>query len=346
MNCDKPAGARLRTVVPAILAAGVLSSAAEEPAAAKPKRIVVGVLGSGYAAVAPDVSYEEAVTAVIAHWRRELEPLWPDRPDLVVLPEMCDFLPALPPERAKDYYAFRGDRILDFFRAVARERQSYLTYPAIRRLPDGTWRNSVQLIDRTGEVAGCYDKNYPLAAEIAWGVLPGRESPVIRTDFGRVMMAICFDLNFAELRQRCAEAQPDLILFPSMFHGGLLQSIWADECGSYFVGAIAGMEGGIVDPLGLPVGRSSNHTAHFTAAINPDCRVVHLDHHQEKLKKLKEKYGRDVTIFDPGRFGAVLVSSERADLGVDAMLRESAIEPRDDYLRRSAEIRRHALPPP
>jgi len=53
------------------------------------------------------------------------------------------------------------------------------------------------------------------------GVLCGKEAPVFECDFGRVACAICFDLNFDELRLKIAKARPDLILFCSMYHGGL-----------------------------------------------------------------------------------------------------------------------------
>ena len=76
--------------------------------------------------------------------------------------------------------------------------------------------------------------------KIEKGSLCGKDAPVFECDFGRVAFAICFDLNFDELRLKYVKAKPDLIIFSSMYHGGLMQAYWAYSCRAYFVGAIAG----------------------------------------------------------------------------------------------------------
>lgn len=162
---------------------------------------------------------------------------------------------------------------------------------------------------------------------------------MFQTDFGRVGMAICFDLNFHELLERYAKQRPDLIIFSSMYHGGLMQGYWAYYCRSYFVGAIAGPENNILNPLGARVACSTNYLPRVTAAINLDYQVVHLDENWEKLEAVKKKYGRGVTVFDPGFVGAVLLTSELDDVTSEEMVREFGIELWDDYYKRSADFR-------
>jgi len=216
-----------------------------------------------------------------------------------------------------------------------------MVYSAKRELPDGTWRNSSVLIDRKGEVAGIYNKNHPTIGEMEGGILCGSETPVIECDFGRVAMAICFDLNFDEIRLKYAKAKPDLIIFSSMYHGGLMQPYWAYSCRSHFVGAIAGKgtRSEIYNPLGQVVASNTNYFDFAVATVNLDCELVHLDYNWQRLRKLKAKYGPKVTINDPGCLGAVLVSSEHETISVDEMIKEFEIELLDDYFARSLEHR-------
>ena len=154
-------------------------------------------------------------------------------------------------------------------------------------------------------------------------------------------MAICFDLNFDELRLKYVKAKPDLIIFSSMYHGGLMQSYWAYSCRCHFVGAIAGRatRSEIRNPLGQIIASNTNYFNFAVARVNLDCELAHLDYNWERLRKLKAKYGPKVTINDPGCLGSVLISSEHETVGVDEMIEEFEIELLDDYFARALEYR-------
>ena len=112
-------------------------------------------------------------------------------------------------------------------------------------------RDSSTLIDRHGQIVGVYNKNQVTIGErIESGILYGRETPVFACDFGRVAFAICFDLNFDGLRLKYVKAKPDLIVFSSVYHGGLMQAYWAYSCRAHFVGAVAGLPCEIRNPRG------------------------------------------------------------------------------------------------
>ncbi len=283
---------------------------------------------------------QAAVDRMIRHWRDRLDEVLPDRPDLIVVPEACDRYPQHSMAERKEYYTFRGDRIRDFFAAVAAENHCYVAYSAARKLDDGSYRNSTDLIGRDGGSVGVYKKNYPVPAETTeGGILAGRDATVFDTDFGRVGMLICFDLNFNELLERYAALKPDLLLFSSMYHGGLMQRYWAYHCRSYFVGCVAGLENTIIDPVGEVTARSTNYFPRVTAAVNLDCQVVHLDGNWEKLEALRRKYGRAVQVRDPGLLGCVLVSSSHETRTSAEMVREFEIELWDEYYARSSRHR-------
>ena len=230
----------------------------------------------------------------------------PDRPDLIVVPEACDRPSGFSLKKRLQYYRVRKKQVQDFFAKVAKENSCYIVYSAAREMEDGTWRNSSVMLDRKGNVAGIYNKNHVVIEETTKaGILCGRDAPIIECDFGRVAFAICFDLNFDELRLKYVKARPDLIIFSSMYHGGLMQPYWAYSCRSHFVGAIAGRAtpSQIYNPLGWVVASNTNYFDFVVATVNLDCTLAHLDYNWQRFKKLKDKYGPKVKITDPGRLG-------------------------------------------
>lgn len=280
------------------------------------------------------------VDAMIRHWRSEFEQVLPDGPDLIVVQEACDRPSGFPRERVAAYYDSRGSRVQELFAETARENRAYVVYSAVRRDGDRRFRNSSVLLDRDGQVAGVYDKNHPTIPEMEQpGVVPGTRATTVDCEFGRVGFAVCFDLNFHPIREQYVEAAPQLILFSSMYHGGLMQSYWAYSCRAYFAGAICGMPSEIRNPYGGVVAASTNYRDYAVATLNLDYCVAHLDFNQGKLTRLKREYGSRVTIYDPGFVGSVMISSEDPELSAVEMARHLDIELLDDYFARSLRAR-------
>ena len=307
------------------------------------RRITVSSLGLGpYRTFGgqPVPHGADAVDAMKKHWQQWLDVVLPDKPDLIVVPEACDRFPEHSLEERLAYYTYRGDQMRDFFADVAKKNNCYIAYSAARKLEDGTYRNSTQLLDRSGNVAGIYNKNHVVPSETTkGGILAGKDAPVIETDFGRVCMAICFDLNFHELLEKYAVQRPDLIIFSSMYHGGLMQGYWAYHCRSYFVGSIAGTQNNIINPLGDTVAHSTNYYPWVSSSVNLDYQVVHLDENWGKLHALRKKYGPLVNVYDPGYVGAVLVSSDHESITSEDMIKEFDMELWDHYYDRSMQHR-------
>ena len=301
------------------------------------RRCMIAV-SEGSRTMRADVSkgFQFAVDEMKKFWEGQVEAMLPDKPDLIVVPEASDRYHHLTGEVRKEYYRTRGNQMLDFWKQVAIANSTYVAYSAARELPDGTWRNSTQIIDRKGNVAGIYNKNHCVIEETTKnGILCGKDAPIIKADFGTIGCAICFDLNFEPIRKKYEAAQPDLLVFSSMYHGGLVQNYWAYACHSHFVGSICGDQCTIINPMGELLARTTNYKHIITHEVNLDCKICHYDHNWERFRAMKAKYGRGVTIFDPGHVGAVLVTCERDDMNVDAMLDEFEVERMDDYFERS-----------
>jgi predicted amidohydrolase len=300
--------------------------------------VKIAVIGHRAPAVGANTKPEQIVDRMIGFWKGRFANVLPDKPDLIVVPEACDRPRGLSREKVMAYYRVRGNRVRDYFAQVARENSCYVVYSAIREMDDKTWRNSSCMIDRKGKVIGIYDKNHPTIGEVDQKILCGTKAPVIECDFGRVAFAICFDLNFDRLRKRYVESRPDLIVFSSMYHGGLMQAYWAYSCRCYFVGAIErSCPSQIRSPLGEVVATTTNYQDYAVATVNLDCELAHLDYNRGRFTQLKKKYGPAVDIRDPGRLGSVLITSKHEELGVKKMIEEFEVELLDDYMKRALE---------
>jgi predicted amidohydrolase len=105
--------------------------------------------------------------------------------------------------------------------ALAEKHGTYIICPIDRT--DGQQRlNSAVILDRQGDVVGVYDKVYPYWSEfnLQPPVEVGLDPVVVDTDFGRVGVAICFDVNFPEVWQQLADQGADLVVWPSAYSAG------------------------------------------------------------------------------------------------------------------------------
>ena len=313
------------------------------PLAQASNKVKIATIGAS-PSINKNQSPELLVEQMISFWQGQLNQVLKSKLDLIVLPEVCDVPVGLSTAEQKMYLDVRKNRLSDFFASVARENNCYIAFGSLHNADKGL-RNSLILLDRAGKIAGTYHKNFPTISEMEQGIIPGDQTPIFQCDFGTVAMAICFDLNYDELRLKYSKLQPDIIIFSSLYHGGLMQSQWAYSCRSYFVSAIGIVQlpSEVLNPLGEIVASSTNYFNYTLATINLDYELAHLDYNWDKLKKLKAKYGDAVSIHDPGKVGAVMISSEDKVLTAQQMVKEFDIELLDAYFDRSRMFRKKQM---
>ncbi|HWL54021.1 MAG TPA: carbon-nitrogen hydrolase family protein [Chthoniobacteraceae bacterium] len=311
------------------------------------RNITISSVGGSPALYPGPVGDEKLVERMIAHWRRKIEAVLPDRPDLIVLPECSARYRhdgTLAREEVMRLRPILGEAMETFLRQLAAAHRCHIVYPSVFPAEEsqGLWYNGARVIDRNGGVIGQYNKNYTVVTERGTGIVCGESPALVSCDFGTLAPLICFDLNFVELIDAYRALRPDLLIFPSMYHGGFLQPYWAYQCRAHFVGCMGQepLRSEIYAPSGALLASSTNYFSHVTARVNLDCALVHLDFHWEKLRALKEKYGPAVQIADPAQVGAVLVSCESEEQCVGDLLKEFEIESLDDYFDRSRAHRR------
>ena len=291
---------------------------------------------------------QQCLDDVIRHWDRHLADALALAPDLIVLPEACDRPNSFSLEKRLEYYEYRGDKVRDHLLELALKHHCNIAYSAARLLPDGSYRNSTQFLSRSGKIDGVYDKNHLVPSEnTEAGILYGSEAPIIETDFGRVGGVICFDIHYDELREKYMKSRPELLVFSSNHHGGLLQPYWAYCTQAYFIGAVPVEHGycTILNPVGKLLAESTYRSPYLAFAdVDLDYRVMHWDENWPKLLEAQRKYGRELHICEPdGHLGLLMLTYSGDKVTLDEIMTEFGLETWDSYYNRCVKARHDAL---
>jgi predicted amidohydrolase len=226
-------------------------------------------------------------------------------------------------------------------RELARQHKLLIVWPRLEYDPVRKLRNTSILVGRDGEVIGRYDKMFPTIPEMHKGVTPGTIAPVFETDLGRVGLLICFDLNFPEVRVALKESKPDVVVFSSMYRGGLQAQALAYELRSFVITSIATELGLIIDRAGRII-KESTYEALAVAAVNTNGVSLHMDFNWNKMDAMLAKYGPALT-FDYHTREAFFVIESTRDEDITAIVNEFQLESADDYFDRSRRVRRETL---
>lgn len=201
--------------------------------------------------------------------------------------------------------------------------------------------NSIAFIDAEGKALGAYHKNNLTAGEIEKGLSSGGKAATVDTAIGRIGGIVCFDLNFEDIRKQYMKLKPDILAFASMYHGGLMQGLWAYQCRSFFVSALPFIGGGILDPFGRELALTDCYTNIAAARINIDRAMVHLDRNREKFPDIRRKYKGEVIVDIPPDIGPALIYSMTDKRSAMDVVREFGLELMDDYMERSIKANKN-----
>ena len=134
---------------------------------------------------------------------------------IVVLPELCNsgyvFRAAA---EAQEAAVPRDGELLHAWSEEAGRGDALVVGGFCERGPDGRLYNSSALVDGDGVVA-VYRKLHLWGEEARW-FSPGDEpAPVVDTSYGRIGLAVCYDIEFPELTRGLALQGAELIALPA-----------------------------------------------------------------------------------------------------------------------------------
>jgi predicted amidohydrolase len=232
------------------------------------------------------------------------------------------------------------------FRAVAdraRQHSMYVVagfYAAV----DGGISNLAALIDRSGRLIGTYAKRRPTEGEIDNGVVPGGAPRVFETDFGRVGLAICFDLNWRDLWAELAKDGAELVCWLSAYEGGLplLAYAWMHQYA--IVTSVWPYHARVIERTGKTVAQTSRWGRLAVHDLNLDKRLFHTDGHQHQFVPMQTRYGGRIRIESFTEEHLFTLESLDPDLPVDEVIREFKLVEYAAFLDRCARAQAKAQP--
>ena len=263
---------------------------------------------------------------------RLLDSLEAQRPDLVCLPEVFVF-PEYPwPWKDEDIRGVAG-KALELVSAKARSLGSWIIAGA-QEFPGGCLRNTAWLVDRSGKLIGSYHKNYPTIGEVEHGVAPGTEAPVFDTDFGKLGVAICYDIGYPDLFRRYADSGAEIMVWISAYDGGFPLRAYAWEHKYYVVSSVSGHYARIIDKTGGVLASTSRFVNWTRRILDLDREVYHLDGNVEKLQEVRDALGGGLVVESYNEENCLLLSSLDPAWPMSRVRETFGLESWDAYHRR------------
>jgi predicted amidohydrolase len=225
---------------------------------------------------------------------------------------------------------------------LAEKHRTYIVVPIDRK--DGDRRlNSAVILDRRGRIAGVYDKVYPFWVDEFRRrppVQPGQTVTVISTDFGRLGVAICYDVNWAPLWQRLSDFGAELVIWPSAYSAGRTLQARAIDFSYYVMSATWVPDCLVFDIDGEQLVHEKANSGEFNITrftFDLDRCIFHQDLNLPgRLAKLLHERGDDVAQekWLPME-GCFVLKAKRPGVSARALARQYGLEERRPYLNRS-----------
>jgi predicted amidohydrolase len=155
----------------------------------------------------------------------------------------------------------------------ARQHNMYIVAGLYERQGPAVYNTAV-LIDRQGKVAGKYRKVYLPREEIEAGLTPGMAYPVFETDFGRIGMMICWDLQYVDPARALAAQGAEMILMPIWGGNYTLMRARAIENHVFLISAGYDVETAVIDPDGEALHATKESGVFKTVPVNLNQRFL------------------------------------------------------------------------
>ncbi len=228
--------------------------------------------------------------------------------------------------------------------ALAVEAKKYHTYIVcpLDRMDGATRYNTAVLLDREGKIAGTYNKVYPYWSEfdLKPPVTPGKDVPVFNTDFGRLGIAICFDVNFPDVWDVLAEKGAELVVWPSAYSAGTSLQAHALNHHYYIVTSTLLNDCIVYDITGEELLNEKTPNVNIARiTLDLDRGIYHQNFNTEGRRKLLKEHAADV-VEDKwlDREQWFVLKAVRPGVSARALAKQYGLEELRDYKARSQTV--------
>jgi beta-ureidopropionase len=219
----------------------------------------------------------------------------------------------------------------------ARAHHCYVIAP-IHERQGGRIYNTAVVLDRSGQVAGSYRKVHVVENEMQAGASCGRAAAkTIQTDFGKIGIQTCFDVNWADGWTALKRDGAEIVFWPSAYPGGraLYPRAWQN---AYHIVSVPWSKPGsaeVIDVAGDVIASSGQWEPWVCAPVNLQKGLFHLDFQIDKVRKIEAKYGRGVRVKWMHLENWFVLEAVDPALTIAGLKSEFGLVPLDEYLKRA-----------
>lgn len=194
--------------------------------------------------------------------------------------------------------------------------------------------NVAAIIDRSGKLGGIYSKTHPTEGEIEGGVTPGAGARVFDTDFGRLGLAICFDINWPSLWSAMKSEGADAVCWISAYEGGLPLQAKSSSHEMPIITSVWPYHARVIDRTGRVLAQTSRWSRLAVQRLSLDKRVFHTDQQAHLLLPIQVRYADRVRVESFTEEHIFTVESVSPDLEVEEVIQEFGLVEFGAYLER------------
>jgi beta-ureidopropionase len=224
-----------------------------------------------------------------------------------------------------------------FSEALAERARRYDTVvvAGMHARAESRFYNVALVIDRQGRLIGAYRKIHLTISEMEAGLQPGSQPFVVETDFGRLGVAICYDIGWPAQWQAMANQGAELVVWSAAYDGGFPLRSYAWTHLYYVVSSVRGDHSKIIDITGRELASTSRYSRLTTARIDLEKEVFEIDYHVEKLLQVQTEMGDRVTAQGFSEEDIFTLESNDSDWPLARVKARFGLENLRDYLARA-----------
>jgi len=203
----------------------------------------------------------------------------------------------------------------------------------------GSKFNNAVVINRSGTVGAQYAKVHPTIGECEdREITPGRDALVVDTDFGRLGLAICYDIGWPSHWADLARQGAELVVWPSAYDGGFPLQSYAWSHRYYIVSSVLSARAKVFDITGTVLAASCDWSPVTELTIDLEKELFHADSHEQKVLQIRDDFGDRVAIapYDEERY--FTLESNDPEWPVSRIKNQYGLESFADYHARATDV--------
>ena len=264
-----------------------------------PRKVIVGTVMRGFWVKYPGLPARlEELTGLVKLLTEESKQKYGRGVDLAVLPEAA-VNGEITGDLVEQSFEFEGP-VKDAFVRAARECHCYIVVPMflLENREKRLCSNVAILVGRQGEVVGTYRKLHlavPAGSDsMESGTTPGKSVRVFQTDFGKLGIQICFDMEYDYGWKELARQGADLVVWPTQSPGTAHPAFRAMQEHYYIVSSTWRNNASIAEPTGKIVAQVRPPGQLLVQELDLSYAIVPWSGKLNNGAALKEKYGDKV----------------------------------------------------